>query len=268
MVLFLWSVSAHGAQSPSVAPTDFPYALFPAKDIALSAMGVTLSVGGLIWSQSINDLSEHQIDALNSSDVNAFDRSATRRWSSGAATASDVFVVTAALLPLIPVIHQFAVHRKKRATTLLLMYAEAFTISLGFTSVVKAFAKRNRPFLYNDDLSLAKRASLPDPAISFFSAHTSLAFCGATFLSTTFSAMAPNSRWRIVIWSASLSLASTIGVLRYVAGKHFPSDILTGAAFGALVGVFVPWLHRNPAQEVVVYPVGGRINGIGASVRF
>jgi membrane-associated phospholipid phosphatase len=45
-----------------------------------------------------------------------------------------------------------------------------------------------------------------------------------------------------------LGTAAAVGGLRIAAGKHFPTDILAGAAVGSLVGYLVPRLHlrRGP----------------------
>ena len=48
------------------------------------------------------------------------------------------------------------------------------------------------------------------------------------------------------------ALAGGLGLTRFVAaeriraGKHFPTDVLTGAAVGAAVGSLLPHLHHAP----------------------
>ena len=41
-----------------------------------------------------------------------------------------------------------------------------------------------------------------------------------------------------------MTAAATTGYLRYAAGRHYPTDILVGAAMGAFVGYLVPSLHE------------------------
>jgi membrane-associated phospholipid phosphatase len=45
--------------------------------------------------------------------------------------------------------------------------------------------------------------------------------------------------------------------MRYRAGYHFPTDILTGALAGMLVGCGVPWLHKTKglARHLSLAPV-------------
>jgi membrane-associated phospholipid phosphatase len=38
--------------------------------------------------------------------------------------------------------------------------------------------------------------------------------------------------------------------MRYEAGVHFPTDILTGAAVGTLIGWGIPWLHTQKKQHM------------------
>ena len=68
--------------------------------------------------------------------------------------------------------------------------------------------------------------------------------------------------WRFLVWSVALSLASTVGVLRYVSGSHFPSDIITGALVGSAVGVTVPLLHRISKRRLMLRALRGDISGM------
>lgn len=262
------SVRVHGAMAsaPDEASAT-PYRLSLGKDVFLSVLGTTLFFSGRTISSHATAMpTTGEISALDARTVNWFDRSATRRWSPGADTASDVTEYTAALLPLVPAILQFVHRRPRDGITVLVMYAEAFGINVGLTSMMKGLVQRRRPFLYNHSLTTEQKLEASGQRTSFFSGHTSKAFCGAVFLSTTFSAIFADSPLRYVVWPASMTLAATTGLLRYVAGRHFPSDILVGATAGAMTGALIPLLHRH--GQIAVYPLGGPINGIGASFSF
>ena len=43
--------------------------------------------------------------------------------------------------------------------------------------------------------------------------------------------------------AALYALAATTGALRVAAHKHFPTDVLAGAALGSAIGWFVPQLY-------------------------
>jgi membrane-associated phospholipid phosphatase len=45
------------------------------------------------------------------------------------------------------------------------------------------------------------------------------------------------------VYAAAVAAGSGIGLTRILAGKHFPSDVLVGAAAGTASGLLIPWLH-------------------------
>jgi membrane-associated phospholipid phosphatase len=64
------------------------------------------------------------------------------------------------------------------------------------------------------------------------------------FLASVFERLYPDSHARGWVWGGCLTAAATTGYLRYAAGRHYPTDILVGAAMGAFVGYLVPTLHE------------------------
>lgn len=83
-------------------------------------------------------------------------------------------------------------------------------VTFGVAYLVKALVHRRRP--------CAPACGIDDPAYSFFSAHTAVAFStvGGPRL------------------SVSIPLAVGTGGLRIAAGKHWLTDVLVGAGVGAL----------------------------------
>lgn len=85
---------------------------------------------------------------------------------------------------------------------------------------------------------------------SFYSGHANAAFLAAVYLSYTYPQRHPDFRGQAWLWSGSLTVAAIIAGLWAAAGKHFPSDVIVGAAAGALFGWGFPYLHeqsrRNP----------------------
>ena len=104
--------------------------------------------------------------------------------------------------------------------------AESAALAVGVTSLLKDVVGRNRPVLYFDGA-----AGIADPAgqtRSWPSGHTSTAFALAT------SYVLSKSRWGsgIAPRVGLLGVAAAIGILRVVAARHFPSDVVGGAAIG------------------------------------
>ena len=134
--------------------------------------------------------------------------------------------------------------------TYTLMYAETMLLTGATVQLVKGLVGRTRPYAYNPDVPLETKTDA-DARKSFYSSHTAFAFASAVFLGVTYSDYFPGSRWRPFVWAVSLSAAAAVGYLRYAAGEHFPTDILTGAAIGAAIGYLVPALHRVGSEEQV-----------------
>ena len=144
----------------------------------------------------------------------------------------------------------FTEQGRPQAGKISMMYAESLLLSLGATQLLKSATQRTRPFVYSDnpdiplDLKTATSARR-----SFPSGHTANAFTAMVFLATVHDKLNPDSGARGWVWAGCLLAASTTGYLRYRAGKHFPSDILAGAAIGSLSGWLVPHLHEiDPAD--------------------
>lgn len=199
-------------------------------------------------------------------DLGRVDRIASGRYSPPAATASDVLVALAlASAPLVSLVDghwaaRASTSSRRRAFaktwgTAVLVEAEAIAITGLVTSALKHAIDRPRPYttLTEADVAANERDDLeedlrsPGRALSFPSGHSSLAFAAVTSLATTLTLDAPPTRrGKITIalaWSLGLLTAGTTAVLRVVAGKHYPSDIVAGSAIGAAVGVATPLLH-------------------------
>ena len=101
---------------------------------------------------------------------------------------------------------------------------EAAAWASAVTELGKHLFARNRPILYTElaslDGSSSDRRSLP-------SGHTSTAFA----LATSYALTSWDRGERLPVYLA-LGAATTVGVLRVVAGRHFPSDVVLGAAVG------------------------------------
>ncbi len=126
---------------------------------------------------------------------------------------------------------------------------EAATYSALLDQAVKLTAARERPYA-----ALATSPINPtvDSHLSFFSGHTTLGF--ALAVSAGEVAHRRHSRYEPAIWAIGLTLAATTGYLRIAADQHFASDVLVGAAVGALAGHFVPRLLGTLPRSIVIAP--------------
>ncbi|UCD24099.1 MAG: phosphatase PAP2 family protein [Gemmatimonadota bacterium] len=257
-------VTAHLVTPGQVAAQSAnPYELSKYREWSLSIAGAGLLAAGLVVQGNQEPLTQDEIEELDPNDVNSFDRSATEEWSTGADMASDLLVLT---LIASPAVMAVAESQSGGRLTLGVMYAETILLNNGVVQLLKGVTERTRPFAYNDDPEIPQeKKEQTNTRRSFPSGHTANAFAAAVFLGSTYSKLHPESSARKWIWAGSLTAATAVGYFRYKAGKHFPTDIITGAAIGAAFGYIVPKLHETGV--VYVSPVEGGA-ALGTVLRF
>ncbi len=126
----------------------------------------------------------------------------------------------------------FKRHRGSKKAILALLLA-AFLTHITVSLLFKPWIARPRPdFTHNATITVINRIEMIVPLsftntdYAFPSGHATMAFAGAYILSTNF---AKKKYW----W---YMLAFAVAVSRTYLGKHYPSDIIGGAALGILVG--------------------------------
>jgi membrane-associated phospholipid phosphatase len=107
-------------------------------------------------------------------------------------------------------------------------------LSIGVNYLVKVAVGRRRPLLEGQP-ALAQAPS----QLSFPSAHATSSLAAATALGR----VEPRAR------PALFTLAAAICIGRPYLGMHYPSDVLAGAALGAVLGALVPGLGASPTED-------------------
>jgi len=218
--------------------TQTPYSLRFNKESLLAGSGAALSITGTLMRRQ---LKPPDLNKLNRDQVLSLDRVALDKSSENIALISDMTMGTCAVLP-------FAVSATNDEwETSVVMYGESVLLVYGLTMMTKALVHRPRPYAYNTE-SHWNRSS-PEASASFFSGHTSLAFNGAVFSSLLYQKYNPDSGWIKPIWAGELTLATVTGVFRVLSGKHFPTDVIVGAAVGSFTGWFVLRIHENSSEN-------------------
>jgi len=218
-----------------------PYQLRTGRELAIAGVGTATGVSALVLEKQLIPLTEDQIVDLDRLGVSNFDRRATYQFSTTADRISDVTLAgNVALLGLLTV---GAKPMRQDAITLSVMYLETVLLANGVQRTVKNIVQRTRPLVYNPAAPLAEKLDR-NARQSFFSGHATNAFSTALFTGEVFRHYFPHSKLKPVVWVSSLGLATATAVLRYEAGKHYPTDLLAGAAFGSLVGWGIPKLHE------------------------
>ena len=188
------------------------------------------------------------INLLNPTDINSFDRSATTNSSVTAKKASDVFLFGVLVLPTI-----FLSNHSTRQDLIPLgaMSVEVVLLNYAFTSITKKIAKRTRPLVYNSDFPLEEKLDA-NARSSFYSGHTSHTAALSFFMAKVMTDYHPDASkgFKIGVWTFAAAVPTITGYLRVRAGKHFPTDTIIGGITGGLVGILVPHLHRKKKPRV------------------
>ena len=136
------------------------------------------------------------------------------------------------------------------------LFGQTMLLSYGSKGALVHVFPRHRPHTYFHG---TPRAYLEDDGSrkSFFSGHTSHSFAAATFSTVVFADLYPESRYRYLVGVTAYGLSSAVGVSRVLAGRHFVSDVVVGAAWGSLVGWLVPHLYQQEqgSQKLRVMPM-------------
>ena len=265
-LMTIWLLAQAVASSPVRA--EFPYELEGGQEAAV--LGSTAAIFGLgLWAdQGYTPMTPEEIARLDPTTINRFDRGATGRWSPGAAKASDIMLYTTMAAPISLTVTD---QGSRQAGTLAVMHLETLLLQGGLTYLSKSLFVRTRPYVYNDNPDIPLELKMGKTSRqSFYSGHTSSAFASMVFLASVFERLYPDSDARGWVWGGCLTAAATTGYLRYAAGRHYPTDILAGAAMGAFVGYIVPSLHEFEAEGPGTSGSGksGRSMTLGISVGF
>jgi len=258
IVCFLFSFYGTTAQDLQVYQFD--------KKIDL---GIGVANAGLVLIdyalyKNLKPLDREMILNLDRTDINSFDRSATQQNSESARKLSDVFEFGVFVLPA-PFI--FSKEMRKETKEIAVMYIETFTLNLFSTTLVKLVTTRNRPFVYNPEVGINKKM-VKNARMSMYSGHTSHTAAMSIFTAKVFSDFYPDSQWKPVVWGTAIAIPTITGYLRYKAGKHYPTDVIAGAAMGGLIGFLIPQLHKVKSKMPTGLSLESQGNGMKLNYRF
>jgi len=213
-------------------------------------------------------LDASQIVSLDINDVWFFDRLAvTQPYSSSAREnarkLSDWGVGTSFVLPALLFLDKKI---QKDYLDILLLYLETQAISSTlYVYPGPLFTKRIRPFAYYPEIPIEEKL-LVGSTDSFFSGHTTSAATASFFMAKVYTDYHPETKGKKwLFYTAAIIPPAFVGYYRYKALKHFPTDVLTGMAVGAAVGILIPELHKfrpEKIQNLSIVPFTGSITGL------
>lgn len=269
LILLLTSmVCSHLAgQMDSLAPKV--YHLNHAVDIPVTILTSATAFGGFILVDKKPVLDSLTIIGLNANDINRFDRPATWQDAEFAPVARSISDVTLAVSNLLPFFLFLDEDIRKDWGDVLLLYLETQAIVgnlYSWGSVV--WVDRIRPLVYNEDVSWDEKAGIRTKN-SFYSGHTSMATSASFFTARVYCDYHPElGNRKFLVYSLALIPSLGTAFFRYKGLKHFPSDVLTGMAVGATVGILNPYIHKRVNSNLAIAPFAGKVNGLALSYKF
>lgn len=239
------------------AQAQQPYQL-NTKNEAFIAGGSAL-IGGLalIYRNALEPLSIAEVNNLQPTQINGFDRQTIHWYSPTAARNSDIALYTTASLTAASILGT-ALSSEKAHDNLILntvLFVEANLLNTGLTELTKNTIQRVRPFVYNANVASSSKLT-KDAKRSFFSGHTSVvatnSFFSAHLVTHYFNI---DKKW--LVWIPAAALPAYTAFERVRAGKHFISDVAAGYAVGAACGLLIPHFHKaNTSIEINTTAIG------------
>lgn len=237
VLLALLVVAAPAAAQRSALPYE------PARDLAVTGAAAAAWAAAALLDAQLAPSRCRWCDppALDSSARDAL------RWSNAGAAASLSNVLGYGGMPLATVGVSWLVSGRdaKVAGTDALIAAEAAVLAGAVDQAVKFAVGRERPYVHALDPSLKAGIAHPaDANVSFYSAHTTVTTAVAVASGVCASLRGEKDAW--AVWATGVPLALLTGYLRIAADQHYATDVLAGAAMGALFGAGVPLLWHRP----------------------
>jgi membrane-associated phospholipid phosphatase len=218
---------------------------FIISSAAVFATGLTVSALDKTKPYTEEELTNNPPDV---SSINSLDRGSVYNWSPAISTASDAVLLTVTVLPALFLSEH---HTGRDIKTLLIMYAEVFTFNYGLTEIAKSSVNRARPYVYNPEVPMGTRTGSFSRK-SFFSGHTSQTAAASFYFAKVITDYHPTLKkgLKIGLWAFAVTIPALNGTFRVLAGKHFPTDVMTGYVAGAATGWLIPQLHRTRASKI------------------
>lgn len=236
--------------------------------LTLGLFGV--SVFGYEYLAGKEGVSNEKAKSLSPNDVWWFDRAASKQDASKrlyAHNVSDLLLNSTVALPALLVIDK---RMRQGWIDLFVLYGESHAISSNFYILNSALISRARPFNYSSDVPLEEKTA-NESRNSFFSGHVSSASTASFFMAKVYSDYHPElGNKKYWLFAAAAIPPVLVGLYRYKAMKHFPTDILVGLSAGAATGILIPHIHKKKKTESAwaFVPFAGKINGLQLSYTF
>ncbi len=237
-----WYLRRTGAVAGfSFSRKESPYRITLKQSAPVVGAGTALLLTSIAIRNREAPLTLQQLNGLDRKSVWSFDRSATYQYSKTANRLSDVSLYSSVIMPWCYLANE---KTRRDMDRIVWMQLEAGLLAYGLTSLTKNVTRRIRPFAYNGQVPLDEKLTV-NAKESFFSGHTSASAAMSFFLAATFSQYYPGARLTPLVWTYAVVWPAATAYLRYRAGNHYPTDIITGYLVGAASGLLIPKIHQK-----------------------
>jgi len=244
------------------------YKLKPVVDIPIIAIGAGWSAFAFPKIYSKDRSTDQEILALDKNDIPAFDRWVAGNTNPKADKTSDFFMYGSIMVPFTLLLDK---EIRKDAFKIAVLYLEAMSVTGLYYTGTPYFIDRYRPETYNTSLPLDERTT-GNNKNSFLGGHPACVSTAVFFTAKVYADYHPESNFKYFVYGFAIATTGTTVYLRHSAGKHFPSDLLTGVTLGTLTGILVPHFHKisngkNKNLGVIPYTNGSQ-HGMYLSYRW
>ncbi len=194
-----------------------------------------------------------EIPTLTPGDIWWFDRGATKVNPADASHSlklSDDWVFYTKIAPAILLLDK---NINRYWYDIATLYLEAHAIHASAYLAAAIPIKRYRPLMYNPSESMERKTG-ENTTNAFFSGHAGMAATSMFFMAKVYLDHHPEIKHKWVYYTGASIPPAIVGYYRYKAGKHFPTDILVGIAFGAASGILVPEWHKKKERKLSFVP--------------
>ena len=219
-----------------------PYSFSNDIDLTIAGVSGGLLLGSMLMNYEPMDLTD--ISSLDPNDISNFDSKAIDNWNLNSMKMSDLLLFSSIAAPGLLMVDKKIRNDYRNFS---LIWAESIFLTLGITNFTKVLVGRPRPYLYADNASNDYKVK-KDNRKSFFSGHTSIAAVSWFVMASMYDDYQPENTFSSYLWASAFLVPAYTAYCRYDAGKHFPSDLITGYLVGAAAGVLVPKWHTKSSD--------------------
>lgn len=237
---------------------------------SIIGVGAAANFLGIPESQNKISITPLELQSLNKSVINGFDSWALKQDPNNTAVYFNYSTGTLVTTIALPFLLLFDKQIRHDWFDMLLMYAETMSITdnlYEWSFLGPAFQNKFRPITYYNQLSYSQRSS-GIYRNSFYSGHVAVAAAATFFMAQVYCDYNPGlGDNKYLIYGAALIPPLILGYFRVKTLMHFPSDVMSGLAIGALCGILIPELNRISTKKVSV-GVYSSMEGTGLSLQW